>query len=309
MSPVPARLLPRPTTSPRLYALLVSAFPLLAVAHDSPDQIIAAITAQIGRDGTTAELLYRRATEHRALGHTPEAMADFQASLRLQPSASAYADLAELYQSQGDLTTALSLLDRALTDAPSPPLHVARARLLHLAGQHRKALAEFAYVPAPDVDAVLLHAQIHRTLDDHTSRIDVLKSGHTSSRSAVLYAAWIDALLDTGQATAALPEIGATLKNRRFKAAWQIRRARALLQLDHNTQARTDLHAAIAETTARLESQKTAPDLTLLIDRSQAHALLGDRTAAQRDITTARALGASPRLLRPAIDSLRNSSR
>lgn len=309
MSPVLARLLPRFTTSPRLYALLVFSFPPLSVAHDSPDQIIASITAQIGRDGATAALLYRRATEHRALGHTPEAMADFRASLGIAPSAPAYADLAELYQSQGDLPTALSLLDRALTDAPSAPLHIARARLLHLSGQHKKALAEFAFVPTPDVDAVLLHARLHRTLGDHANRIDVLKSGHTSSRSAVLYAAWIDALLDTGQATAALPEIEATLKNRRFKAAWQIRRARALLQLDHAPRATADLHAAIAETTTRLESQKTAPDLTLLIDRAQAHALLGDRTAAQKDITTARALGASPPLLRPAIDSLRNSSR
>ncbi|MBC7966509.1 MAG: hypothetical protein H7Z17_11370, partial [Fuerstia sp.] len=76
----------RPTMS--LYAILaiILILPETAVAHDGPEEVIAALNAAILHNGPTADLLFRRASEFRAMRDYKHAAADLGYALRLDSS-------------------------------------------------------------------------------------------------------------------------------------------------------------------------------------------------------------------------------
>ena len=101
-----------------------------------------------------------------------------------------------------------------------------------------------------------------------------------------------DALIDGGQARAALRLIEPKLQAARLQSSWLLRRGRARLALQQTVAGRADLRAASAEIDARLNLAR--PDTDLLLDRAQAALLLGDTPAARRDLDRAEVAGAAP---------------
>ena len=98
-----------------------------------------------------------------------------------------------------------------------------------------------------------------------------------------------------GQVLEALPRIDRELKEVRWQSAWRLRRGRALLGQGQTGRAQTELRAALAEMEPRIRTR--TPDLLLVADRGLAHALLGDRARAVKDLETVRAALPSDRRL------------
>ncbi|MEY2407408.1 MAG: hypothetical protein QOF48_78 [Verrucomicrobiota bacterium] len=267
------------------------------LAHDSPEHVVELLSARIRERGKTAELLWQRATEQRALNHLAAAAADLREAISLQPAfIVAQADLGRVEFQLGDTPRALQTLTRAISDAGAAApglLHLARAEIRNAAGDFKGALADVekaveAGLP-PDPDWYLLRSQIQLRLGRSLEAAAGLKEGLDRTGCAVLEADWIDALLDSRQAEPALTRIEAQLAETRCRSSWLIRRARARLLLGKATQARGDLHAAISEINGRLSPAH--PDVSLLVDRGVAHALLGDLPTAQRELDAVRKAG------------------
>jgi hypothetical protein len=108
--------------------------------------------------------------------------------------------------------------------------------------------------------------------------------------SFVLEIEWMEALIDGGDFQEALEGIEPQLAASRLQSSWRIRRARALLGLERREEARRDLGLALEEIGGRLKPDQ--PDITLLVDRGMARALLGDATGAGNDLEAARNQGA-----------------
>lgn len=269
-------------------------------AHDSPEHVAEELTALLQRGGRSAELLLQRATQYRELGRLAEAEADLRAALEVEPSSLGPAnDLARVQLHRGHAAEALATLDRALDRSPADaraPLLLTRAEIRAAQGDFRTALADcdraFASTEAPELDWHLLRSQLQLRAGKFAEAATGLQKAFEQTGSAVLEAEWIDAMLDAGQAKAALERVEGPLADARWRSSWLIRRARARLVLNDRTRARGDLHAALTELNERLHP--TRPDPSLLLDRGLAHSLLGDAAAAGADLAAARAAGAEP---------------
>ena len=100
--------------------------------HDSPDHEIAALTERLGRSvqgGARAELLWRRATEHRALFQLEAAGRDLEEALRYDPGlVRARHDLVRVQLAQGE-TTYLAPVSRIWSALRFPNWPVRKARI------------------------------------------------------------------------------------------------------------------------------------------------------------------------------------
>jgi len=287
-------------------AAVVSTMLLLAIlaaaraqAHDSPEHVVEFLTARMKERGKTAELLWRRATEHRALNNLAAANTDLREAIALQPGyILAQADLARVEWQQGKVDRALETLNRGMAAtsdiAARVPLELVRAEVRRSRGDFAGALADMeqaiAACPEPDPEWYLLRGQIQLRLGEPAAAATGLQQGFVLTGSAVLEADWIDALLDAGQARTAVGRIEPQLAESRCQSSWLLRRARARLLLGETTSARGDLHAAITEINERLNADH--PEPALLLDRGYAQALLGDLESARRDLNTALKAGA-----------------
>ena len=269
------------------------------LAHDSPEHVIELLSARMQERGKTAELLWRRATEHRALGQLAAAAADLREAVAMKPGfLQAQADLGRVDFHRGKMASAIETLDHAIAstaDAASRgPLHLVRAEVRSARGDWTGALADaeqaISACSQPEPEPYLLRGQIQLRLGQAAAAAAGLKQGFDRTGSVVLEAEWIDALLDAGQPRAALDRIEPQLAESRLQSSWLLRRARARLALGDTLPARGDLHAAISEVDERLSAAH--PDPALLLDRGLALALLGDVSAASRDLAVARKAGA-----------------
>src|SRR5687768_5913226 len=85
-----------------------------ASAHDSPEHVVEILTARMEVVGERPDLLWRRATEHRALRDLPAAARDLKRALKLNPRfLPARIDLSRVQLAQGHRRRALWTLDRA----------------------------------------------------------------------------------------------------------------------------------------------------------------------------------------------------
>jgi tetratricopeptide (TPR) repeat protein len=281
-------------------ALALAAAPPLP-AHDSPEHSAELVTARLQREGRSPALLWERAQHYRELGRLAEAEADLAAACAGDPAnLDAANTLARVQFQRGQPTPALATLERALaqagSDAARAPLLLTRAEIRTAQGDAAAALADcdraFAAAQDPDLDWYLLRAQLQLRAGRAAAAAAGLERGFAQTGSAVLEAEWIEALIDAGQAQAALARIEGPLADSRWRSSWLLRRARARLVLGDNVRARGDARAALRELEERLQTPR--PDPSLLLDRGLAHALLGETNAARGDLTAARAAGAEP---------------
>lgn len=275
---------------PRTVSIAILSLSLASIttswAHKDIHEVIATLTAEIAKN-PTADLYYRRATEHRAHQDTEKALADLRQALDLAPNNTDY--LTALIQLHQHKTTALPHIEKYLSIA-NTPYHKYEANFLlaeyqHYQKQNDEALkhAEFLQQRFPDHSTALdlLHADILKALGRSPDAANILKKSWKRTHSIVIFNQWIDSALTAGQTTEILPLIEDELENSRLRSSWLIRRARARLILEQQSQAESDLQEALAEINKRLNPNR--PDLTLIADRGLIHALLGNQEAAKAD--------------------------
>jgi tetratricopeptide (TPR) repeat protein len=187
---------------------------------------------------------------------------------------------------------ALASIESALKFASTsdrPVALVQRAAVLAAKGDSSNALDDLnaAIAARPDqVDWYLQRSMLQSDLGQLHERVEDLRAGWRATDSAALRVSMIDAMIDAGQAREALDLIEPELKDARFTSSWLIRRARCRLQLDEPDAATEVLRAAIAEINPRIHVQR--PDVSLIVDRGFAFALLGDIDRAKADLEIAR---------------------
>ncbi len=281
-------------------AVVVWLAPFAAIAHEGPEHEIEELTGQMNKTGVTAELLSERAAEYRVLGRLPEATKDMERAAALAPrSVVVQRELARVLFLGGRAADAMATVARGLALKPEEPADIAslrmlRAEILLSQNENTKALE--------DCDAALkLHRQnpgwylmrseIQRRLKAHRERVAGLDEGIAETGAGVLGIERVEALLDDGQSAAALKIIEPELQDSRIKSSWLIRRARAFIGLGKIAEAGADLKLALEEIGARLNPK--TPDAALLLDKAQAHQLLGDKKEALRAYEMARDRGAA----------------
>ncbi len=273
----------------------------VATAHHSPEEVIAAPTEKIEKEGEKPDLFYKRATEYRALRSYSEAAADFRKVASLQPKAmEPRRSLAQVLLWQKKYPEALASARLALRFSKSPVeqafAHILIAQIEQESGNLENALAAceaaFKAHPRAEIDWFLMRSEILRALGRTEAQITGLATGHKSTGSIVLRNAWIDALIDGGYHHQALPIIEKELAACRLRSSWLLRRARALTGLQQHASARKDLIEAIDELDRRIHPLRPHPGL--LLDRAFAHALLGETGAARAYLDLAKSLKADP---------------
>lgn len=247
-----------------------------AAAHDSPEHVVEALTAQMAKTGPTADLLYRRAVEYRALRKYAEAEADFEASLALDLNsfATTFA-LAEILATQKKWQRCIELVE-PLTTAKDQSLRAAglslRGRIRAAQGDWNTALADFEAAMELDelIETYLLRAKAHAELYERSKQIEGLRQGWTRTESPVLLRVLCDALIDAeGKHLAeAMTIVNREAAESRYRSAWLLRRARLHLIQNNRAEAIADLQAALSELNARLDTPR--PDPTLEWERTAA---------------------------------------
>ncbi len=250
-------------------------------AHDGPEHVVEAIDAEIGRNGATAELLYRRACERRALRDYSAAKVDLLAALKLDEAyVPAQLELARVLARRGDSTRAFALVEELLQNDEE---HL-RATVLALRGELHaadgnttQAIADLtaALAVRPEVEWYLQRADVQQVAGDQQNKLTGLRDGWQRTASPVLQQAYCDALIaGTPQHRAeAAAMIENELRSGRYHSAWLLRRARIHLAEQDRRAADVDLQTALNEVQSRLNPAR--PDPTLLAERNTICSLLG----------------------------------
>ena len=182
---------------------LALCLPSVAPAHDSPEHVIEALTARIDSVGKRPDLLWRRATEHRALGQLDAAARDLRDALAAKPDhIPALQDLARIELAQGKTRQALRTINRAFKvtkdEAGLAPLRMVRADVWCARGSFDRALTDcdeaLRHAGTVEMDWYLTRAQIQRRLGRLDDAVAGLRQAFEQTGSAVLEAEWIAAL-------------------------------------------------------------------------------------------------------------------
>jgi tetratricopeptide (TPR) repeat protein len=267
-------------------AVILLSSTCVALAHDGPEHAIEAIDAEIARSGPSAELLFRRACEFRALRKYDRAELDLNAALKIDGEfTAAQFELARILVGRGDAERAFAMIESPASSADDA-LRAAAIALrgeLHLAqGNARPAIRDFTAALAlqPDVQWFLLRGDAQHAAGDDEARIADLRAAWLQTASPVLQHALCDALIAVGgrHLAEAREIVERELADGRYHSAWWLRRAQIRLADGDRTAAEADLRAALAELQGRLNLQR--PDPTLLAERAAVCRLLGIRLPA-----------------------------
>ena len=276
---------------------------LRASAHDSPGDVIHLLTDRIESHGPTVRLLASRAYEHRSLGDSAAAIADFQHALKLQPGYSpAILGCAETMLGQGSYSDAESIIRTGLLPddevSRRAPFEAVLARIL--AAQLRWSEAREAWraalqAPDPEVDWFLGEAECLARMGCFPEQVDALAKAVKRNPSVVLQRAWIRALVDAGEFGRASTEIESALAGSRWKSQWLLLRARINGQRGNVIAEKSDAMAALTEIRSRYNPERPAP--YLVAEMGNALALLGQHEESRACIEQARRLGVPESLI------------
>ncbi len=289
------------TTSLTALLTIVLVLSQRVIAHDGPEEVLTTLNTAILRNGPTADLLFRRATEFRAMRDYKHAAADLGYAVRLDGSMEiARLELARLQLLM--LKSASASEDRVShynqpLETVEPLLHgkdtamrIASLALrgeIHLAAENWMSAIEDlseALETRPEVQWYLWRAEAQQRSNQYVPSVEGLRIGDGITQSPVIKAALCDAMIgairhvaDSDETSAdmireATTIIDLELSTSRLKSAWQIRHAELLLLSDDRHLAEPELHAAIEELNARLQTQR--PDPALVRDRDRAVKLL-----------------------------------
>lgn len=272
---------------------------LSAVAHDSPGDVIHALTHRIDTAGPTARLLAARAFEYEYLGQWEAAAADFEAALALQPAyGAAWTGLAQVRLRQGRLDGARAAARQGLELEEDPakkaPFQAILAEVCSARKDWQPALEawrEALKSPRPEVDWFLGEADCLARLDRYPERAAALAAAAARNPSVVLYRTWVRALVEAGALDEASREIERGLENAHWKSTWLLLRARVHAQRREGAEQEADAAAALEEIRSRWNRDHPDQDPYLIADASLAFALLGEHAEAREFLERARTEG------------------
>jgi tetratricopeptide (TPR) repeat protein len=305
--------------TPGLIAMAIATVPCYVAAHESPEHVIEALTAEIARTGPTAELLYRRAVEHRALRDWPAAESDLRVATQLAPEdATILMELVRVLSKDRDRAFEAAMLidglQRKYSADPKPDFY---ADLIALEGELNLEFgaweeAALAYDRAIELrPEVAWCVQRSRALshlpEKRAEQLQRLRESYAATQNPALHRELCDALLKTEVSTAAEHReasalIEAELVANRFRSAWLIRRAKLHRIEGRTTTAVEDLHQALAELEPRIHP--TRPDVELVVQRGTALAMLDEVAKARADLRRAEYLHAPDWMLAPLVEAL-----
>lgn len=279
-----------------------------ALAHSSPLEAIARITHEIETEGPSARLLVQRAVEYRTLSDYPAAKIDLERALKLEPTNfMALRELAQVGLRTGAFEASLLAIDRSLAGADAPfvrcGMFALRAEVLGAAGRTDEALDDIARAleaDRPEVDWYLQRSRLQWAAERFDDRVRDLRVAASRNPSIVIQYELTDALIDAEYYKESLERVEAELAKCRDCASWLLRRARIRRGVGEDENAKADLTSAIAALTQRLDDHGSSTlDVTLIVERATAYALLGDRARAERGLRFADALEADEWLRAP----------
>lgn len=281
----------------KLFALLCILLAGPAVAHDSPGDVIHALSHRMELEGPTARLLAARAYEHQSLGNWSSAIEDFSSALALQPRfGAALQGLAAAYLHQQDWAAAESAARGAVAlytdDGLRAPGEALLAQVLAGQGRWDEALTAWRGAlksPAPEVDWFLGEAHCLGELGRFTEQVACLAAARLRNPSVVLHRAWIRALVDANQLDTAEAEIERGLSQTRWQSTWMLLRARVHAKRGEVTRQHEDASLALAELENRMNPDR--PDAWLVAECGIALALSGNADGARACEKQARDLG------------------
>lgn len=268
-------------------------------AHDSPGDVVHALTHRIETTKPTARLLAARGFEYEYLGQWEDAVADFEAALKLQPNYGAAVEgLARTLLRLGQLDRAASAARDGLALDPAPEKQAPYYAVLAQTYRLRKAwpLALEAWRAAlrtsrPEVDWFLGEAECLARLDAYTERARALEVAKGRNPSVVLHRAWIEALVDAGELDSALPEIEAGLERAHWKSTWLLLRARLYAARGKGAAQQADAQAALDEIKLRWSWEHPDQDPYLFAYAGLAFGLMEEPELARENLEKARSLG------------------
>ena len=238
---------------------------LAALAHHSPEDVVANLTAQIEQqsDNTTRDnttLLVRRADEWRILRQLSNAAADYRLALEYDhKNRLAYHGLARTQIDQNRFDAAIETAQQGIVlvsdDDLQAPFHALIAFACSEKKEYRTALTAWKKAIAcqkPEVDWLLGHARTLKNLGHETEARDALALAMRRNASVVLKRAWIDQLIVCGDFKIADEQILAGIDRSRWKSSWLLQRAKLHIARDKTQLARQDAQEALQEINARL---------------------------------------------------------
>lgn len=276
-------------------AALIAAPP--ALAHESPGDVIHALSHRMEQEGPTARLLHARAWEYQALGQWEAAIADFEAALALQPRfVDAARGLAAAELERGDGVAAEAAARRAIRLQPNPaeraPAEALLARALAAQTRWPEATAAWGRALAsahPEVDWFLGESAALAAQGLHEARVRALDAARKRNPSVVLHRAWVRALVDGGDLETAANEIERGLGAARWRSTWLLLRARVHARRGDTAHQHADAARALEELGARIHPER--PDGWLVAEYGIGLALQGDAHGARACEKQARELG------------------
>ncbi len=233
------------------------------VAHHSPEDVIADLSAEIELHGDSPRRLVRRADEWRILGEPSKAIADYQSALKLKPNdLVALHGLARTLVSKERFKDAIDTAERGVAlaadrDARAPFYAVAATAHVRLQ-DHRAALVSWKNAidcEKPEVDWLVQHARTLQVLNRHDDACRSLAAAKKSNPSVVLHRAWIDSLIRCKKFDLAETQIEQGLQRARWKSSHLLQRAELRWAMGEFQLARRDAKAARDEIVRR-----TVPD-------------------------------------------------
>ncbi len=273
-------------------------------AHDDPAAKAGDVTAAIEAHGPTVEALTTRAELWRSLRKLDLAIEDLKEACALAPnSVGLKRRLARTQYAHNALKPAFETVKSGLAIAEKAEdrasLLMLRASIYLAWRSYENAVsdcdaADEALPNHHRVDWVLYRAFAQRMTGAFEACERDLKAALTRTRSAVIHAQWVDALIDVKRYEEVIREVDRQLPGLRFSAAWRLRKGQALLGLEQPQEARSQFMDALKELDGRIRPHDDYPDTALLSDRGLAHWLLGNRKAARSDYERAKKAGAFP---------------
>lgn len=249
-------------------------------------------------EGRTAKLLTMRATEYRALGDLANAAKDLREATQKDAAyVPAMFELARVLISQREFDEAATVIKRGIGRVRNTPheaaFYMLRSEISEARGDEKSAAADVMRAIGLNMGDIEAHLRLSRLFWKQNlaaERIEALHQAVRANPGGVLEIELTEALIDGGLFEDALKRIEPELADSRFQSSWLIRRARALQGLERDRAAAADLLAAIDEIETRL--QPTREDVSLVVDWSIAHALLGNTDLARDGYHKAKSLRA-----------------
>lgn len=283
--------------SKKVLALLVLLIAGPAVAHDSPGDVIHALSHRMALEGPTARLLAARAYEYQSLGNWSAAIEDFDRAVTLQPRfGAALQGLAYAHLHQQDWaaaeTAARGAIDLYTDSGQRAPGEALLAQVLSAQSRWDEALEAWCGAlksPNPEVDWFLGEATCLGRLGRFADQASALAAAKTRNPSVVLHRAWVRALVDAGQLDEAQAEIERGLSHTRWQSTWLLLRARVHAKRGDVARQHADAALALAELESRMNPER--PDTWLTTECGIALALSGNVEGARACEKQARDLG------------------